>query len=788
MEDIKKVSIEEEVKSAYIDYAMSVIAGRAIPDVRDGLKPVQRRILYSMSELGLLPGKPYKKSARVVGDTLGRYHPHGDTSVYDALVRMAQDFTMRYPLVEGQGNFGSVDGDPAAAMRYTEVRLTKLAVEMLEDIEKNTVDMMPNFDASLQEPTVLPSKFPNFICNGSSGIAVGLATSVPPHNFREVGEALKYLAQFPDATEEELCQFIKGPDFPTGGVIITPHEEIVSIYKTARGSVTVKGKARIEKLPGNRQRIVIYEIPYQVNKVELIKKIAELVRTGKEKGISDLRDESDRTGIRIIVDLKRDANPEKVLKRLYKSTPLEKNIPINLTVLVDKQPKVLSLKEILLEFIKHRIEVITRRTQFELDKAQKRLHIVEGLLKALSNPDQVINIIRSSKDTNQAREVLSTAFELSKVQADAILDMRLARFTALESDKLREESEELRKDIEKFLKILSSQDEKINVFIEEMEYMLLKYGDDRKTTVSVEKELTFKEEFYFGITNFGGIVNFKYEENVEQDYIQKIINSFSGSLKEGEKIVSIQKVEGSKPIAFITKNGRTFWSLVIDLPKGEDRLNIQDEIVGTAYQGEGKENRIFLITKRGFIKRIFDEDVFYKSQNHSIIPLEEGDEVVSAFADQEDTHLGIYTKNADLLLFERNEVRVTGDKAKGVQAIDLDPEDEVAGGFLINHEDFLFVATEYGYMKLVQPDEIPVKKRGQKGVLVAKLNKGDKLVSIVPVKVDDNILIGSYMGKILKININTDTFPILKRTATGEKKFNFEIDRLAKIIKVDNEA
>uniref|UniRef100_UPI002614A197 DNA gyrase subunit A n=1 Tax=Sulfurihydrogenibium sp. TaxID=2053621 RepID=UPI002614A197 len=333
MEDIKKVPSEEEVKSAYIDYAMSVIAGRAIPDVRDGLKPVQRRILYAMYDLGLLPNKPYKKSARIVGETLGKFHPHGDTSVYDALVRMAQDFTMRYPLIDGQGNFGSIDGDPQAAMRYTEARLTKLAVEMLEDIEKNTVDMMPNFDASLEEPTVLPSKFPNLICNGTSGIAVGLATSIPPHNFTEVAEALKYLAQFPDATVEELCQFIKGPDFPTGGIITNTHQEIVDIYKTARGSVTIKGKARIEKLPGNRQRIVIYEIPYQVNKVELIKKIAELVRTGKEKGISDLRDESDRTGIRIVIELKRDANPEKVLKKLYKSTPLEKNFPVNLTVL-----------------------------------------------------------------------------------------------------------------------------------------------------------------------------------------------------------------------------------------------------------------------------------------------------------------------------------------------------------------------------------------------------------------------------------------------------------------------
>lgn len=720
----------------------------------------------------------------LVHNCLGKYHPHGDTSVYDALVRLAQDFTMRYPLIDGQGNFGSIDGDPQAAMRYTEARLTKLAVEMLEDIEKNTVDMTANFDASLQEPVVLPSKFPNLICNGTSGIAVGLATSIPPHNFKEVGEALKYLAQFPDVTEDELCQFIKGPDFPTGGVITTPHDEIVSIYKSARGSITVKGKARIEKLPGNRQRIVIYEIPYQVNKVELIKKIAELVRTGKEKGISDLRDESDRTGIRIVVDLKRDANPEKVLKKLYKSTPLEKNIPVNLTVLVDKQPKVLSLREILLEFIKHRIQVITRRTQYELDKAQKRLHIVEGLIKALENPQKVIDIIRSSKDTNQAREMLSSAFELSKTQADAILDMRLARFTSLEGDKLREEAESLKKDITRYQTILAYEDEKVKVFIEEMDYMLLKYGDERKTTISRERELTFKEDFYFGVTNLGKIANFKFEETAQEDYIQKIVNSFVARLEEGERIISIQKVEGSKPVAFITKSGRAFWSLVIDLPKGEDRLNIEEEIVGTAYQGEGKENRIFIITKKGTIKRMFDEDIFYKSQNHLIIPLADGDEVITAFADQENSYIGVYTANADLLLFERNEVRVTGDKAKGVEAIDVEADDEVRGAFLLNSHRYLLTVTHQGYIKLVSKEEVPVKKRGQKGVMVVKLNRGDKLCSVVPVDVGDTVLLNTSGGKVLRVKIDEQNFPVLKRTATGEKKFNFDVEKIIRVLKV----
>jgi DNA gyrase subunit A len=785
MEDIKKVPIEEEVKSAYIDYAMSVIAGRAIPDVRDGLKPVQRRILYSMYELGLLPNKPYKKSARVVGETLGKFHPHGDASVYDALVRMAQDFTMRYPLIEGQGNFGSIDGDPPAAMRYTEARLTKLAVEMLEDIDKNTVDMMPNFDASLEEPTVLPSKFPNLICNGTTGIAVGLATSIPPHNFTEVAEALKYLAEFPDATIEELFNFIKGPDFPTGGVITNTKEELIDIYKSSRGSITIKGKARIEKLPGNRQRIVIYEIPYQVNKVELIKKIAELVRTGKEKGISDLRDESDRTGIRIVIELKRDADAEKVLKKLYKSTPLEKNFPVNLTVLVDKQPRVLNLKELLQEFIKHRIEIITRRTLFELEKAENRLHIVEGLITALENADKVIEIVRSSKDTAQARELLTSQFNLSETQANAILDMRLSRFTSLETQKLKDESTELKQKIERYKQILSSDDEKIKVFIEETDELVRKYGDQRKTTIATEKELTFKEHFMFAILNTGRIVNYKVEDETSKaDILQRIINSLSISLTEGEKIVSIQEVEGSKPIAFFTKEGKAYWSLVIDLPKGEDKLNIEGEIVGTAYQGEGEENRVFLITKKGIIKRMSDEDIFYKSQGHMVMPLNEGDELVVAVADRHPSYIGIYTKNADLLLFERNEVRITGDKAKGVEAIDLDENDEVAGAFFLNGHEYLLVSTSFGYMKLVEKTEFPIKKRAQKGLMAVKLNKDDYVVSILSVNESDEVLINTKHGKLLKLKIDKETIPVEKRTSLGKNLFKFEADRIVNVLKL----
>ena len=791
MSEIIRQPIEEEVKSAYLDYAMSVIVGRAIPDVRDGLKPVQRRILYAMNELGLYPNKPYKKSARVVGEVLGKYHPHGDSSVYDALVRMAQDFTLRYPLVQGQGNFGSIDGDPPAAMRYTESRLTKLAMEMLADIDKNTVDMKDNFDASLVEPEVLPAKFPNLICNGAAGIAVGLSTNIPPHNFTEVAEALKYLAEFPNATVEELCQFIKGPDFPTGGVLISSKEEIIKMYQDGRGSVVVKGKARIERLPGNRHRIIIYEIPYQVNKVELIKRIAELVRKGQEKGISDLRDESDRDGIRIIVELKREADPEKVLKKLYRRTQLQKSIPVNFTVLVGKQPKTLDLKGVLWEFIKHRIEVITRRTLFELEKAENRLHIVEGLLKALENADRVIEIVRGSKDVSSAKEQLKDEFGLSDAQSQAILDMRLSRFTALEGDKLYQEADELRAKIEGYQRILSSEEEKIRVFIEEIDYLLDKFGDERKTVVIEEKgeQLTFEEDYILAVLSSGRIINRKFEKDEKGQTYQKVFSEIISSLKLGEKLISIQDIKSSVPIAFITDRGKAYWSLVADLPKGEGRINIEEgEIVGTAFKGEGDEDRLFILTKNGIIKRMSYEDIFYKSQNHSIIPLSEDDSVVVAFADDHPSVIAVYTKKGDLLMFDRSQVRVTGDKAKGVEAIDLDEGDEVRGGFLINSEEFVLTITEKGYTKLVRKEEFytkegKLKKRGQKGLMAVKLGKDDALSVATATNFGEDLLLSTEKGKLLRLKVEEGKIPVAKRTAMGEQLIKIEGDKVIKIVK-----
>ncbi|NPA53920.1 MAG: hypothetical protein GXO21_04560, partial [Aquificae bacterium] len=676
----------------------------------------------------------------------------------------------------------------------TEARLTKLAMEMLADIDKNTVDMKENFDASLLEPEVLPAKFPNLICNGSSGIAVGLSTNIPPHNFTEVAEALKYLAEFPNATVEELCQFIKGPDFPTGGILLTPHNEIVKIYTDGRGSVTVKGKARIERLPGNRHRIIIYEIPYQVNKVELIKRIAELVRKGQEKGISDLRDESDRNGIRIVVELKREADPEKVLKNLYRRTQLQKSIPINLTVLVGKQPKTLDLKGILWEFIKHRIEVITRRTLYELDKAESRLHIVEGLLKALENADRVIEIVRGSKDVSSARELLTTEFQLSNPQAQAILDMRLSRFTALESDKLYAEADELRERIEGYKKILSSEEEKINVFIEEIDELLEKYGDDRRTVILEKEEagLTFEEKYITAVFSTGRIINYKIDDEKEKGEVyQKVLNQVISSVRPGEKLISIQELETSTPICFITNDGKAYWSLGADLPKGEGNINLKEdnqEIVGTAFKGEGDEDRLFILTKNGIIKRMSYEDIFYKSQNHSIIPLAEEDEVVTAFADDHPSYIAVYTKKGDLLMFERSQVRVTGDKAKGVEAIDLDEGDEVRGGFLINSEDYILTITEKGYTKLVRKEEFytkdgKVKKRAQKGLMAVKLSKGDWLSVATSVNIGDTLYLSTENGRIFKLIVDENKIPTAKRTAMGEPLLKMEGDKVVRVVK-----
>ncbi len=478
------VPLEEELKQSFLDYAISVIVSRAIPEVRDGLKPVQRRIIYAMKELGLFHNKPFRKSARIVGDVIGKYHPHGDQAVYDALVRLAQDFVMRYPLIEGQGNFGSIDGDPPAQMRYTEARLTKIAEELLEDIDKETVEFRPNFDNTLKEPVYLPGKFPNLLCNGSMGIAVGITTSIPPHNLNEVADALIALAKG-ELTEENLTKYIKGPDFPTGGVLLNSKEEIAEIYKKGRGTITIEGVYEIKPGKGGRNYIIIKEIPYQVYKADLIKKIAQLVKDGKLQGVADLRDESDKKGIRVVIETKKGSDPKEVIEKIKKLTPFRKNFQVVLIAVLEKQPKLYSFYQLLQEFFKHRLKVITKKHVYLLKKAEKRLNIVEGLIKATENIDQVIELIKSSKDNKEAKQKLKEKFNFNDEQIQSILDMKLSKLTGLEKEKLLQEREELKKKIKEYKEIIEDEQKKKEVFIKEMEELKEKYGDKRRTKIKV---------------------------------------------------------------------------------------------------------------------------------------------------------------------------------------------------------------------------------------------------------------------------------------------------------------
>ncbi|MFN4013642.1 MAG: DNA topoisomerase (ATP-hydrolyzing) subunit A, partial [Aquificaceae bacterium] len=607
--EIITVPIEEEVKQSYIDYAMSVIVGRAIPDVRDGLKPVQRRILYAMYDMGLYPEKPFVKSARIVGAVLGHFHPHGDQAVYEALVRMAQDFNMNYPLVIGQGNFGSVDGDPPAAMRYTEAKLSKYAIKLLEDIDKNTVDFVPNFDGSTVEPSVLPSKFPNLLCNGSSGIAVGLATSIPPHNLREVCQALIELAKNPNISTEEIMKYIKGPDFPTGG-IVENYEELIDFYEKGRGQVKIRAKAHIEKLSGGREQIVITELPYQVNKAELIKRMAELAREGKLKEISDIRDESDKEGIRIVIELKRDAEGSKVLEKLYKHTALRKNFPINFVVLIRGEPKLVGIKTLLQEFMAHRLEVILRRSKFFLSKARERLHIVEGLLIALKHLDEVIQDIRSSSDIQEARERLISKYKLSQAQANAVLDMKLQRLTSLERGKLEEEEKELKEKIEYYTKLVEKEEERIKVFIEETQELAKSFNAPRRTLV---EQIQSQEESALTVVVYAKGRVLPIED-----------------MEEGEEVVNILDVPFTSGLFMVSHKGRVYWIAGSQALKGSllSLKEAEEKIVG-AFVRSHVDGRILLATQMGYVKKIPLVDFEYRAQGMQIIRFsEEEDRIV----------------------------------------------------------------------------------------------------------------------------------------------------------------
>ncbi len=759
--EILTVPIEEEVKQSYIDYAMSVIVGRAIPDVRDGLKPVQRRILYAMHDMNLYPEKAFVKSARIVGAVLGYYHPHGDQAVYEALVRMAQDFNMNYPLVIGQGNFGSVDGDPPAAMRYTEAKLSKYAVKLLEDIDKNTVDFMPNFDGSTLEPSVLPAKFPNLLCNGTSGIAVGLATSVPPHNLREVCQALIELAKNPNLTTEEVMKHIKGPDFPTGG-IVENYSELVEFYEKGRGQVRIRAKAHIERLQGGREQIVISELPYQVNKAELIKRMAELVREGRIKEISDIRDESDKEGIRIVVELKREAKGEKVLEKLYRYTSLRKNFPLNFVVLVRGEPKLLGIKTLLQEFMRHRLEVILRRSNFYLQKAKERLHIVEGLLVALRNLDGVIRDIRSSADIQEAREKLTKNYELSQAQANAVLDMRLQRLTSLERSKLEEEEKDLRQKIEYYTKLVEREEERIKVFIEEMQEISKAFITPRKTLI---EGIQTQEEGSLTVVVYakGRIVPLE-------------------EIQEGEEVVNILDVPFTDGLFMVSDRGRVYWIAGSQALKGSlvSFKEPEEKIVG-AFVRSGMDGRILLATEKGYVKKIPLVDFEYKSQGMQIIRFSEEDRVVKVVQAPEEGDILLFTYKGRVLRFPVAEVPPATVGSKGVQGIKLEKEDRVVGIRALKDAEHLLAITEEGGIKKVSLQEIPQRSRYTKGVEVLG-SKREKLVDVVPIKGSVELMLVSAEGKVFYDKMEEKDLPLSRLDQRARKRWELEEDRILRVV------
>lgn len=738
--EITTVAIEEEVKQSYIDYAMSVIVGRAIPDARDGLKPVQRRILYAMYQMGLSPEKPFVKSARIVGTVLGYYHPHGDQAVYDALVRMAQDFNMRYPLIIGQGNFGSIDGDPPAAMRYSEAKLSKVAIKMLEDIEEDTVDFIPNFDGSAVEPAVLPSKFPNMLCNGSSGIAVGLATSIPPHNLKEVCSALIELAKNPSISTEEIMKRIKGPDFPTGG-IVENYQELIEYYHTGRGHVRVRAKAHVEKLQGGREQIIITEIPYQVNKAELIKRMAELVREGKLKEISEIRDESDKEGIRIVIELKRDAQGQKVLEKLYKHTALRKNFPINFVVLIDNQPKQVGIKELLQEFLRHRLEVILRRAKHHLKKAEDRLHIVEGLTKALERLDEVIQDIRSSKDVPQAKEKLMKNYALSERQANAVLDMRLQRLTSLESSKLEEEKKQLIQSIEHYKKLISSEEERIKVFIQEMEEIAKEFPSPRKTFV-----LGFEKEEVGQIT----VIIYSNGKIMPLEEMQE----------EGQ-VVDVLDVPFNEGLFMVSNRGRVYWIAGSQALQGSKvSFKEVDESVVGAFVRSQASHRIILITKRGYVKKIPIVDFEYKAQGMPIIKFsEEEDEVVKVLQSPEEGDILLLTRKGKMLRFPIRDIPPATVGSKGVIGIKLEGDDTLISARAITDFPYLLLITQKGAVKKINAKDIPARGRGGKGMIATARTKGDA-VDIVPIKESVELMIATQEGKVFYDRLEEREIPL----------------------------
>jgi DNA gyrase subunit A len=788
--------IDDEIKESFINYSMSVIVSRALPDVRDGLKPVHRRVLYAMNELGLVPGRPYKKSATVVGDVLGKYHPHGDQSVYDALVRMVQDFSLRYPLVDGQGNFGSVEGDPAAAYRYTESRLTAIAMEMLADIDKNTVDFVPNFDDRLQEPAVLPAGIPNLVVNGSSGIAVGMATNIPPHNMREVVGAIVHLIDNPDATFGDLRKFIKGPDFPTGGYIYG-RQGIKDYQETGRGRIVMRARAVIEeKESSNKSQIVVTEIPYQVNSAKLVEDIANLVRDKKLEGISDLRNESDRDGLRLVIELKRDAIPRVVLNQLYKHTAMQSTFGVIMLALVPDPstrqlvPKIMTLKEVLEHYVAHRHEVIVRRTQFELDKALEREHILEGLKIAVDNIDAVIKVIRAAEDVPTASAQLQKRYKLSERQAEAILAMRLSKLTGLEIEKLEEELTELRATIKELRTLLDSKSKRMKLLKDELEDVAKKFSDERRTEITSDEgeftieDLIAEEEMVVTISHSGYIKRTSVSTYKKQRRGGRGNNG--ATLKDEDFIEHLFVASTHDYVLFFTDDGRCFWLKVHEIPqagraaKGKPIVNMINVSPDTKVSAlvslrEFPDTQFLLFaTKQGTVKKTaLSQYANPRSTGIKAIKIEDGDELIDVQVTTGTNDIVLATRHGLSIRFHEQDVREMGRDTTGVKGIEIGDDDQVVGMVVVKRDANLLVVTEKGMGKCSPIDDYRVQRRGGKGIItVHRTDKTGNAVSLMEVLPEDELMLITVHGVAIRMPVKG--IRVAGRNTQGVKLVNLE--------------
>jgi len=799
--------IEDEMRESFIDYSMSVIVQRALPDVRDGLKPVHRRILYAMNDLGLQPGRPYKKSATVVGDVLGKYHPHGDMAVYDSLVRMVQDFSLRYPLVDGQGNFGSVDGDSAAAYRYTEARLTQLAVAMLEDIDKNTVTFVPNFDDRLEEPTVLPSRLPNLLINGSSGIAVGMATNIPPHNLGEVVEATKHLIDNPSATATDLHRIVHGPDFPTGGFIYG-RDGIRECYETGRGRIVMRARAQVEEMESSgKTRIVVTEIPFMVNKTRMIEQIVDLVRQKKVTDISDLRDESDRDGMRVVIELKRDANPTVVLNQLYKRTQMQSTFGAIMLALVNGEPKVMGLAEMLVHFVEHRHEVITKRTEYDLEQAQGREHILEGLKIAVDNIDEVVKIIRKAKDIPEADAQLRKSFDLSEKQSEAILNMRLARLTGLEIDKLEAELKEVRGLIKELKSILASKPKRMQILKDELDELVKKFGDPRRTEIVSEEgdfsieDLIAEEDMVVTISHSGYIKRIPTTTYRRQRRGGRGLNGMG--TKEDDWVEHLFIASTHDYVLFFTDQGQVYWLKVYDIPQGGraargkpvvNLIQIQpnERIAAFVAVREFTDDRsLVFATRNGMVKKtVLSAYGNPRANGINAINVEKDDELIEVHITDGTNDIVLATRNGMSIRFGEKDVRSMGRATTGVRGIQLSGDDRVIGMVVIRRDATLLVVSEKGLGKRSELADYRVQKRGGKGIITLKrTEKTGAVVALKEVLPDDELMLVTRHGVIIRLPV--EGIRVIGRNTQGVKVMNLDpgdtVMDVARVVKEDEE-